>query len=812
MEMMNTLLQDVKYSIRMLAKNPGFTVVAVLTLALGIGANTAIFSVVNTVLLRPLPFQDPERIVVVGQEWMGGLGDFSPADFLDVQAQNHSFDQMAAYRTWNFNLTAGDRPERTIGEVVTTNFFSLLGVKPILGRALMPEDGGRGGHRTVVLSYGLWQRYFGANNSVLGQNVTLSGEPYAVVGVMPRGFAFPEAAELWVAPRFAVPEHPLRVGEDPATMRGSHYFEAFARLRPSLTLEQARADLAVVFQNVIHAHPDSDLRDARPWVVTLHENEVGNVRPALLVLLGAVGLVLLIACANVASLILARGVKRRKELAVREALGASRARVIRQLLTESVVLAMLGGALGILAAFWGFAPLARMVPDDLRGLVQPALDWRVFGFAAILSLVAGIAFGLAPALTRSGAGLSDTLKESGRTVAFGRHRGQETLVVAETALALVLLVGAGLLLRSFARLLAVNEGFDPSHVLTVQLFLPQTKYGKPAERSAFVNQTLGHIAALPGVEAATVATRLPLNPGGSTRGIMIEGKVYPPDRQGETINPNYSVISPEYFKVLRIPLLSGREFSAGDDAQAPVVYIINRTMAQTFWPNENPVGKRIRMDPVEKWKEIVGVVGDVRQRDLGEPPKPMMYAPYAQDPWPFMDIAVRTSQEPQSVTSDVQRAVQATDKDEPVYNIRTMEEIVSRSVASRRFTLVLLGLFATLALFLTAVGIYGVISFAVSQRTHEIGVRMALGARRDDVLKLVVGRGMILALIGVAAGLAGALGLTRFLSSLLYEVKPTDALTFGGVALILAAVAFAACYIPARRATKVDPMVALRYE
>jgi putative ABC transport system permease protein len=810
--LMSTLLQDMKYSLRMLAKNPGFAAVAVLTLALGIGANTAIFSIVNTVLLRPLPFHDPARIVVVGQEWMGGLGDFSPADFLDVQAQNHSFDQMAAYRGWNFNLTAGDRPERVVGEVVTTNFFTLLGVKPILGRALTQEDGGPGSHRTAVISFGLWQRYFGGKETVLGEKVILNGEPYAVIGVMPRGFAFPEEAELWVGPRFAVPRHPLRPGVDPATMRGSHYFDAFARLRPSVSIEQARADLSVVFKNVVQAHADSDLRGAKPWVATLHENEVGNVRPALLVLLGAVGLVLLIACANVASLILARGVKRRKELAVREALGASRGRVIRQLLTESVVLAIFGGGLGVLAAYWGFAPLASMVPEDLRGMVQPALDWRVLGFAAALSLAAGIAFGLAPALAGSRAGLSGTLKESGRTVAFGRHRGQETMVVAETALALVLLVCAGLLLRSFARLLAVNEGFDPSHVLTMQLFLPQARYGEPAERDAFVKQTLANIAALPGVQAASAGTRLPLNPGSSSRGIMIEGKSYPPDREGETITPNYSVVSPDFFRVLRIPLLAGREFTAGDDAQSPRVFVINRTMAQTFWPNENPVGKRIRMDTVEKWSEIVGVVGDVRQHGLGEAPRPMMYAAYAQDPWPFMDIAVRTSQEPGSAASDIQRAVQATDKDEPVYNIRTMEEIVSRSVSSRRFTLALLGLFATLALFLTAIGIYGVISFTVSERTHEIGVRMALGARGGDVLKLVVRRGMLLAMIGVAVGLAGALGLTRFLSSLLYDIKPADPLTFLGVALILGAVAFAACYIPARRATKVDPMVALRYE
>jgi putative ABC transport system permease protein len=809
---MPTLIQDLRYAIRMLARNPGFAAVAVVTLALGIGANAAIFSVVSTVLLRPLPFHDPDRIVVAGQEWMGGGGDFSPADFLDVEKQNHVFEQMAAYRTWNFNLTTGERPERVIGEVVTTNFFSLLGVNPILGRDLRPADGGHGGNRAAILSFGLWQRYFGGNPSVLGERIILNGEPFSVVGVMPRGFAFPEESELWVAPRYAVPAHPLRLNVDPATLRGSHYFDVLARLRPGVTLEQARADLAVVFKDVVRAHSDSDLRDAKPWVVTLHEDEVGNVRPALLVLLGAVGLVLLIACANVASLILARGVARRRELAVREALGAGRARILGQLLTESLLLAFAGGALGTLAAFWGFVPLARMVPADLHGLVQPSLDWRVFAFTALLSLAAGIGFGLAPALTGARAEVFATLKEGGRAVTLSRQRGQEILVVGETALALVLLAGAGLLLKSFVRLLSADEGFDPHHVLTMQIFLPATRYGKPAERDAFVTQTLTNIAALPGVQSSCVVTRLPLNPGGSSRGIMIEGRTYTPDRQEETITPNYSVISPGFFATLRIPLLAGREFDARDDAQSPRVFIINRAMARTFRPNENPVGKRIRMGTDEKWSEIVGVVGDVRQHQLGEAPSPMLYAPYAQDPWPFMDIAVRTAQEPEGVAPDVERAVQATDKDEPVYNIRTMDEVVSRSLSSRRFNLVLLGSFAGLALFLTAIGIFGLISFAVAQRTHEIGVRMALGARREDVVKLVVFHGMRLALAGVALGMAGALGLTRFLSSLLYQVRPTDAVTLSGVALILAVVALAACYLPARRATKVDPLVALRYE
>jgi putative ABC transport system permease protein len=809
---MGTLVQDFRYGIRILLKNPGFTVVAVLTLALGIGANTAIFSVVNTVLLRPLPYPHADRIVVVGQEWMGGAGDFSPADFLDVQSQNHTFEHLAATREWNFNLSAGDRPERIIGDAVSTNLFSLLGVEPVLGRGFVPEDGGHRTNRVVVLSYGLWQRHFGGNASVLGEKLDLNGEPFTIVGVMPRGFAYPEGAELWVPPRYAVPAHPLRLDVDPATMRGSHYFESIARLRPHVTLDETRADLAVIFKNVARAHSDSDLKDGKPWVNTLHEEEVGNVRPALLVLLGAVGLVLLIACANVASLIMARGVSRRKELAVREALGAGRARVIRQLLTESMLLALLGGGLGIFLAFWGFAPLAALVPGELKGFAQLSVDLRVLSFTVALSLLAGLVFGLAPALTGARPKLFDTLKEGGRSSTFGRHRGQEILVVAETAIALVLLVGAGLLLKSFVRILSVDEGFDPDHVLTLQIFLPQARYPEPQSRNNFVGQILTSVKALPGVEAASVATRLPLNPGGSSRGIIIEGRTYPPERQGEEITPSYSVASPDFFSALRIPLLKGRFFADADDARSAHVCIINKTMAKTFWPGEDPVGKRIRTDTDEAWMQIVGVVGDVQQHQLGEPVRSMFYAPYTQDPWPFMDIAVRTSSEPASLAAPVERAVLDLDGTQPVYNVRTMQEVVSRSVAGRRFNVVLLGLFAALALCLTAIGIFGVISFAVTQRTHEIGIRIALGAERRDVLRLVVGHGIVLTLIGLGLGVAGAFVLTRFLSSLLFAVKATDPVTFVSVSIMLFAVALLASYIPARRATRVDPMVALRYE
>jgi putative ABC transport system permease protein len=810
---MNTLIQDVKYGLRMLAKNPGFTAVAVLTLALGIGANTAIFSVFNAVLLRPLPYHEPGRIVVVGQEWMGGYGDFSPADFLDVHAQSQIFEQMAVYRGSNFNMTAGDRPERVAGYVVTTNLFSLLGVKPMLGRGFAPEDGRHSGNRVAVLSYGLWQRSFGGRASVLGEEATLNGEPFSVVGVMQRTFSFPEGAELWVAPRFAVPAHPLRPNVNPATLRGSHYFDrVIARLRPQVTMEQARADLAVTFGNIVKVHPDSDLQGAKPWVRTLHEDGVGDVRPVLLVLLGAVGLVLFIACANVANLLLARGVSRRMELAVREALGASRWRIIGQLLTESVLLGLVGGSLGILVAFWCFAPLAALVPPELKRFAHPAMDLTVLGFSIALSVLAGVAFGLAPAVRIARSTFAENLKEGGRPIAAGRSHGQALLVTAETALALVLLAGAGLLLKSLIRLLRVDEGFDPSQVLTLQLFLPQARYPDTVRRDTFVKQMLTNVEALPGVQSACAGTRLPLNGSGSTRSIQIGGRSYSSASPAESVEPNYSVISPDFFKVLRIPIAEGRAFTQADDARAPGILIINRTMAKTYWPNEDPIGKRVKIGQGNNWLEVVGVVGDVRQHQLGEPPKPMMYAPYAQDPWPFIDVAVRTVPEPASLASTVEHAIASLDKDEPVYNVRTMEEVVSQSVSNRRFDTFLLALFAALALFLTSIGIYGVISFAVTQRTHEIGIRMALGAEREGVQKLVIKQGMKLALRGVAVGIIGAQGLTRFLSSLLYGVKPTDPPTFVAVSLVLTGAALVACYLPARRATKVDPMVALRHE
>ena len=810
---MSPVIQDLKFGLRMLAKNPGFTAVAVITLALGIGANTAIFSVVNRVLLRPLPYPNASRLVVVNEKWSGGADAPSPADFLDIQAQNHVFEQMAAYRGQGFSLAVNGKPEHVEGAVVTTNILSLLGVNPVLGRGFISSDGGHAGNRGLILGYSLWQKSFGGSHDVLGQKVTLDDQAFTVVGVMPHWFEFPEGAELWVAPRYQVPEHPLRPNVDPATMRGSHYFDAIARLRTGVTQSQALADLTLVNKNIGRAHPDSDLNsDLGPSLVSLQEDEVGQVRPALLVLLGAVGLLLLIACANVANLLLARGLARRKEFAVRQALGASRPRVIRQLLTESFLLALCGGALGILMAFWAFAPLAGLIPSGLRGFSEFKLDTGLLEFTLLVSLVAGLVFGLLPALTNSREGLTGALKEGGRTSGSGHHQAQSFLVIAETALALILLVGAGLLLRSFIRLLSVHEGFNASHVLTMRIALPQTSYPLPTQKAEFVNRILERIHAQPGVSSACVATRLPLNHGSSARSIQVEGHSYSPASPVESIVPNYSVVSPEFFKTLQIPIVRGRDFTGHDDAQAPGVFIVNQTMARTFWPGQDPVGRRISLNEGGKWSEVVGVVGDVQQHRLGELTKPMMYAPYEQDPWPFMDIAVRTALDPASVAPAIERAIQSVDKNRAVYDVQTMDGIVSSSVSPRRFDMLLLGLFAALALVLAAVGIFGVMSFAIRQRTHEIGIRMALGARGDDVVFMVLKQGLVLTLAGIGLGLVGSFGLTRFLSTMLYGVHPGDPATLVSACLILTGVSLAASAIPARRATKVDPVVALRNE
>ena len=810
---MDTILQDLRYGIRMLVKSPGFAAVAILTLALGIGANTAIFSVINEVLLRPLPFPRANDIVIMGPEWHGNFSSLAPADFLDVRSQNHVFDSMAGARSDNMNLAAIDRPERVAGTVVTPDFFKVFGVQPRLGRGFLPSDGGQKESRALIIGDALWRRQFSANAAELGSTVRLNGESFILVGVMPPGFNFPDSTELWIPPRFAVPEHPLQPQEDPSSSRGTHYFDTYARLRSGVSLAQAQAEVTTLLQQIANAHPGADAA-AGARVERLRETIVGKTRPALLVILGAVGMVLLIACANVASLMLARGASRLRELTIRRALGATRARVIRQLLIESVCLSLLGGAVGVLLAYWCFGPLTALVPEDARDLVQLKLDFPLLAFTFSLSIFVGVLFGLAPAWQSSPGNLNDALKTRGSSagIAPTRTRAQNLLVLFETAVALVLLAGAGLLVKSFVRLHSVSAGFDPRNVMTLRVSLNQAGYETPAKRAQFARQALEEISGLPGVRAAAIATRIPLASGGSSRSFVVVGRTYPPDSQGEPIVPDYSSVSPGFFQTLGIPFLAGRDFTARDDSNAPGAVIINYALAHEIWPNENPIGKQIQFGTDDKPREIVGVVADVHQHSLSKPAFPGTYVPYAQDPWTFFSVAVRGSIDATGLAAPMEEAVHHMDANLPVYDVRKLELIASNSISARRLQMMLLGIFAVLAVFLAVVGIYGVMSFTVGQRTNEIGIRMALGAQPRDVLKQVLWQGARLAGAGAAIGLAAAFVVTRLMSSLLFEVNAIDPAIYAGVTTLLVAVALAACYVPARRAMRVDPIIALRYE
>ena len=803
----DNLHQDLRYACRALNHSRAFAAAAVLTLALGIGANTAIFSVIDAVLLRPLPYPNPGKLVMVYERLAdGGPESFSPADFLDYKRQGHFFQHLAAYREYSFNLTGQDQPERVSGAIVTADFFSVLAVRARVGRTLLPEQD-KPGARTVVLGYSLWQSRYGGDPNIAGKAIDVDGEPRTVVGVMPQYFEFPAGTELWAAARYAVPEQPLNPLKDFSNVRDSHYFDIVARIKPAISMRQAQTEAETIARRLGQQYKDEEAVGA--MLVGLHDDLAGPARPALLLLIGAVALLLLIACVNVANILLARGATRQREIAIRGALGAGRARLARQFLTESVLLAAAGGALGVLMAHWALKPLRALVPAAMPGGVALHLNTQVLLFTGIVSLASGMFFGFFPALQMASVDLNSILKEGGRGAGSGSrsHRIRSLLVVSEIALASVLLIGAGLLIRSFNRLLTAPEGFNPSGVLSLQLSLPSVRYAENSDRARFVKQTIARIEALPGVASAGVTSRLPLNPGNSTRSIDIKGQTPPP---GGNIAPDYVVASPDYFPSLRIPLISGRTFTDRDEAGAPMVAVVNQTMARRFWPGESPVGKQIQLGACTPWCEVVGMVGDVRQHHLGMPQPPAVYMPYAQDPWPFMAFVVRTKTDPMGVVSAVEGAIHSVDKDQPVYDVRAMRDVVAKSVSPQRTRMALLSVFAFVALALACIGIYGVMAYSVAQRTHEIGIRMALGARPQDVLRFVTGQGCKLAAAGIAAGLLLSLGLARFLSSLLYGVRPADATTFIGVSLIVLAVALLASYIPARRATKVDPAVALR--
>jgi len=812
---MNTLLQDLKYGLRMLAKNPGFTAVAVLTLALGIGANTAIFSVVNAVVLRPLPYSQPDRLVSVISTVLRDNHDSSASypDFLDWRDRNHAFDKMAVFRTENFALIGSGEPLHLSGAVVSADLFSLLGVTPILGRPFVSEEDKPGmvsGSSPVILSHSLWQRRFDSDPNVAGRAINLDGRACAVVGVMPPGFHFPTLAEpvdLWTT--IAVDTKPGGTG----AQRGAHYLDVIARLKPRATLGQAQAEMSAIVSVLNKEYPGHMPRGAR--VVPLHDHLVAGVRPALVVLLGAVACVLLIVCANVANLLLARATTRQREMSIRAALGASRVRVMRQVLTEATLLACVGGSLGLLLAQSATDTLIGMSPVNIPRLTQFNLDGRVLAFTSLVSLLTGLLFGLTPALYGFKSDLARSLKEGGRGSSEGGHGGslRGTLVAGEVAVALVLLVGAGLLMQSFLRLQRVHPGFDPHHVLTLRLDSPAS-YDQ-ARQMEFFERVLEGVRALPGVRSASGVFGLPFSEADAKTGFGIEGR---PIAKADRPVAEYMAVKPDYFRTLEIPLRAGRDFTVVDNLKSPPVAIINETLARRYFPHQDPVGQRIQPGISNGYgdkppmREIVGVVGDVKVHSLAADPQAQCYVPLAQSPIGLMTVVVRTDGDPLRLAPSVRSSVAALDKNVPAYNIGTLDQSLAQSVAQPRFITLLLGIFAGLAVVLAAVGLYGLMAYSVVQRTHEIGLRIALGARQADVLKLVVRQGFTFTVIGVAIGVVLALGATRLLSSLLYGLKPTDPTTFVGISLLLAAVGLLACYIPARRATKVDPMVALRYE
>ena len=808
---MGTLIQDVRYGLRMLLKNPGFSAIAVLTLALGIGANSTLFSVVNGVLLRPLPFPNSDRLAAVWEfvpEKGWNREPFSYPDFTDWREQTKSFEKMAAFSYVGATLEEGGSAEFVTGAAVSADLFPLLSARPQLGRVFTAEEDRPGASRVVVLSHGFWERRFHSSPEVLGKTILLDGESCTVVGVMPETFNFPilgSPRSFWV-PLVTDPDTRERL-----ELRSNHYLSAVGLLKQGIGPLQAEADLDTIARRLEVAYPGTNhLMRAR--VLPLQEELVGDVRSALLVLLGAVGFVLLIACANIANLLLARASSRQKEIAIRAALGAGWGRIARQLLVESLLLSLTGGAVGLLVAVWGEDLVVRLAPGAIPRVGEIGLDMRVFGFTLGVSLLTGILSGLAPALRAARSSLDPDLREGrgGEAEGWKRNRVRALLVVSEVALSLVLLAGAGLMLRSFERLSGVQPGFNPENVLTMKLSLPDARFPEAAQRIALFDRLLEQVRAVPGIRSAAVVFTLPL--GGNNRSNSFRIPDHPsPD--GNDPDVNYRSISPDYLTAMGIPLLKGRAFSAQDGATAPPVALVNESFARRIFPGVDPVGKIIETDEGStRRREIVGVVGDVRFDSLDAPLQPEYYVPYPQGPEPAVTLVVKALKDPSSLAATLREQVRSLDHSLPLYSVHTMEEYLSSSVANRRLIATLLGSFAGVALALAATGLYGVLAYSVTRRTREIGIRVALGARPGDVLKLVVAQGMLLTVTGLGIGLAGALLLTRFLSGLLFGVGATDPLTFAGVSALLAAVALLACYLPARRAARVDPVTALHYE
>ena len=802
------MLQDFRYGARMLWKNPGFTLIAVITLALGIGANTAIFSVVNAVLLRPLPFKDPERLVWIwGTVPKLGQANHSPVEFLAYQAQQTSFVEMAAYRNMAFTFISGAEPEHVQGLIVSANYFSLLGVPAALGRTFQPEDGPS---RLAVISYSLWQKRYGGDPNLIGRSLTINGESATLIGIMPPNFQLNQSTELWLSPRQIVPDYQMNYRGDALALREIHYLRMMARLKPGATIQQAQAELNAVAARLERQYPDQAGHGAR--VVSLQEMAVSDVRLTLLTMLGAVGLVLLIACANVTNLLLVRATSRYREIAIRAAVGASRFTLIRQLLMESVLLSVAGGLAGWLLASWGVDLLLRLSPDGMLRLRETSFDTRVFLFTLSVSVVAGVVFGLFPALAASKTDLVSALKESARgaSAGAGRNRLRQSLVVAEVALALVVLISAGLLVGSFARLIAVKPGFDPNNLVTMWIALTNERYGTMTANTRFIKDLTASLEALPGVQGVAIGPDFPILGTDTRNSPEIEGR----GAASENLTlVGHHVINPRYFEALGIKLVKGRAFTERDDASGPPVVIVNEAMVSRVWPNEEALGKRIRFGgSSEPWSEIVGVVANVKHDGLHLADSPHCYAPHLQQPWPFLAISIRTQTDQAALLASVRKAVQKIDPNLPLIEPLMMNDRMERVLTTRRLTLALFSLFAVVALLLATIGLYGVMSYGVAQRTHELGIRIALGATSRDTLRLIVGQGMRLVALGLALGVGGALAVSRLMVNQLFGVSERDPLTFIVIALLLAFVALLACWIPARRATKVDPMVALRHE
>jgi putative ABC transport system permease protein len=800
------MMTDLRYALRQLIKSPGFAAVTILTLALGIGACTAIFSVVNAVLLRPLDYPDPARLVVIRETNVPDFPEFSvsPPNYLDWEKQTKSYEHLAAYSGSRVNLTGNGEPQQLIGVKATAHYFDVYGVKPALGRTFLPEEDAPGKNHVVVLSYPFWQRVFGGTADAVGREVQLNGEPYTVVGIAPPGFGSASKVDAWMPMAF-------KPDETANDARGGHYLSVAGRLRPGVTVAQAEAELKVLAAQLATQYPDSN----KGWgifMMPMQDYSVRDVQTVLYTLLGAVGCVLLIACANIANLLLARATARHREISIRAALGASRARLVRQLLTESVLLALCGGLAGILLARWGLDALLALAPPNLPRMTDIHLNAGVLVFSLALSVLTGLVFGIAPAWLAARADVNEALKQGSRGSTEGGARGRlrSALVVIEVTLALMLLGGAGLLARSFMQLAHVDPGFTPESATLLRLSLPEKKYALPEQQNAFANGLLERVKNLPGVQAAGLTHSMPLV-SDYVLGFNIEGR--PAIAPSDLPNTNYYAVTPEYFRAMGIRLVRGRVFTAQDDAKAPRVALINETMARQHFPNEDPIGKRINItNGPDTWREIIGIVGDIKQYGVDKATSNQAYEPFAQVPFSSLNVVIRSNGSPAALLGAIRPAVYAVDKDQPIGTIRPLEEIVADSIARQRFAMTLLTVFSLVALVIAAVGIYGVMAYSVVQRTGEFGIRMALGAQQRDVLRLVLAQGGKLIGLGLIIGLAATLAASRAMGSMLFNTSAQDPLTLGAITVLLGVVALVACLLPASRATKVNPIEALRTE